>query len=163
MCVCVGGLQIFQQILLPTFRRAEQTDCSNRSSRRRMERGLVRPKRTCLKFHKPHTHMHTHTQVFVMSVCVCVRACVFAYPLWIKSACLWQATRSTVGRSMSTRVRKREREQARQRQREGEKARRLSADDELTASGHNGRLVRLRVAACEFTSTNSCVCVCVCL
>lgn len=90
VCVWVDGLQIFQQILLPTFRRAEQTDCnrSSSSSRRRMERGLVRPKRTCLKFHKPHTHTCTHTQAFVMSVCVCVRACVCAYPLWIKSACL---------------------------------------------------------------------------
>lgn len=72
VCVCgVGGLNIFQQILLPTFRRAEQTDC-NSSSRRRMERGLVRPKRTCLKFHKPHTHMHTHAGI--CNECLCVRA-----------------------------------------------------------------------------------------
>lgn len=78
-CVCVsvcgvGGLNIFQQILLPTFRRAEQTDCnrSSRGSRRRMERGLVRPKRTCLKFHKPHTHMHTHAGI--CNECLCVRA-----------------------------------------------------------------------------------------
>lgn len=76
-CVCVWGLvglNIFQQILLPTFRRAEQTDCnrSSSSSRRRMERGLVRPKRTCLKFHKPHTHMHTHAGI--CNECLCVRA-----------------------------------------------------------------------------------------
>lgn len=44
---------------------------------------------------------------------------------------------------------------------ERETARRLSADDELTASGHNGRLVRLRVSACECTSTRASVCVCV--
>lgn len=48
--------------------------------------------------------------------------------------------------------------------RERERARRLSADDELTASGHNGRLVRLRVSACECTqSFCMCLCGCMCL
>lgn len=78
VCVWVDGLQIFQQILLPTFRRAEQTNCSNssRGSRRRMERGLVRPKRTCLKFHKPHTHMHTHAGICNEFLCVRAGLCL---------------------------------------------------------------------------------------
>lgn len=79
-----------------------------------MERNSLETKTDVLKISQAHTHTGTHRRK--ECVCLDVLACVCAYPLWIKSACLRLATRSTVGRSMSTRVH----------------------DDELTASGHNG-------------------------